>query len=308
MSGNKRAILVFGLAMFALLGFSVGKYFIGDAGAVRIGTKNFTEQIILGELLTQLIEAHSQIPVVQKQNLGGTFVCFQALQTGDLDLYVEYTGTGLTAILKQPPMTDPDTVYRLVSEQFKERWHLLWQEALGFNNTYAITMRREHARRLGIEKISDLADHKGDLLPGFNHEFLERPDGYPGLKEHYGFRFEKAPREMDSGLMYRAIAEKEVDVICGFATDGRIPAFDLVVLEDDKGFFPPYQAAPVIRAEVLADRPQLAPILALLANKIDNDTMARMNYQVDEEGQLPSRVARNFLVEQGLAGPDAGAF
>ncbi len=148
-------------------------------------------------------------------------------------------------------------------------------------------MRRADAQRLGIEKISDLADYKDDLLPGFNHEFLERPDGYPGLQKHYGFTFGKTPREMDSGLMYRAISEKDVDVICGFATDGRIPAFDLVVLADDKGFFPPYQAAPLVRADTLETWPQLAPLLALLENRIDDDTMARMNYQVDEGRAAP---------------------
>lgn len=298
MAWNQKALLAL-IGTFLMLSLSaVGIFFIPSTKGIRIGTKNFTEQIILGEILSQSIETRLQIPVELKKNLGGTFVCFRALQTGSLDLYVEYTGTGLTAILEEAPVHDPDEVYQRVFDRFKNNWQLLWQAPLGFNNTYALAMRREQALSLGIHTVSDLVAHGENLLAGFNHEFLERPDGYPGLIKHYGFEFKLAPKEMDSGLMYRAAAEKQVDVICGFATDGRIPAFNLVVLEDDKHFFPPYHAAPLIRAATLEEHPQLKDLFHALSNKIDNSQMAKMNYLVDVKGELPESVAHRFLKEK----------
>ncbi len=268
-----------------------------------MGSKNFTEQIILAEMLVALIESGAQppIPVVDKRlNLGGTFVCFNGLKDGQLDVYVEYTGTGLTAILKQTVIADPDSAYATVEQEFKTRWNLVWLKPLGFNNTYTLTMRKTQAESLGITTVSDLIVHKDQLLPGFNHEFLERPDGYQGLVEHYGFKFSKSPKEMDTGLMYKAVAEKMVDVICGFATDGRIRAFDLVALDDDKGFFPPYYAAPLVRAETLRKHPGLRQALNALSGKVTNEEMAEMNYRVDKNGEESSKVAREFLEKKGL--------
>jgi glycine betaine/choline ABC-type transport system substrate-binding protein len=292
--------MVRGIALMAMLIILIGITACGDGEKlVTIGSKEFTEQIILREMMAALIEGNSDIKAEQKF-LGGTLICFNSLKNGEIDLYAEYTGTALTAILKQEPMTDPQKVYDTVKDAFKNQYDLVWLKPLGFNNTYTVTMRSDQAQQLGVQKISDLEPHKGDLTSGFTHEFIERPDGYPGLIEHYGWQLEKEPKGMDPGLMYRAIAEGDVDLICGFATDGRIPAFDLVMLKDDKQFFPPYYAAPVVRADTLKNYPELENILNKLAGKIDNTTMGQLNYQVDEEGRKAAEVAREFLQQQGL--------
>ena len=227
-----------------------------DAAAVSIGGKQFTEQEVLGEIMALMIEAHAGLRVNRRLNLGGTMICFNALRAGDLDLYAEYTGTGLVNILDEEPTTDPEATYARVQEAFGEQYGLAWLEPLGFNNTYTLTMRRQQAEEIGIRTISDLAEHvrSGDepvLTAAFDDEFFTRPDGYPGLAGHYGFQFARSPRQMDIGLMYRACADGTVDVINAFATDGRIQAYDLVVLEDDKDYFPPYFAAPLVRSDVL---------------------------------------------------------
>jgi osmoprotectant transport system permease protein len=267
---------------------------------IVIGSKEFTEQIILGELLTQLIESKTDVVVEKKLGLGGTMVCFNALKNGEIDLYPEYTGTGLTAVLNRDVVTDPDEVYRIVSREFEEKFDLVWFKPFGFNNTYALAMREEDARAGGVRKISDLSGRELALVPGFTQEFLERPDGYPGLAEHYNLRFATAPRGMDPGLMYIALREGDVDIICAFATDGRIPAFDLRVLEDDKQYFPPYYAAPVVREETLARVPELPTVLNELEAVITDQKMAELNYQVDEEGKSPEVVAAQFLRNAGL--------
>jgi len=271
----------------------------GEKKTIVIGSKEFTEQVILREMMAALIEGNSDIEVDQKF-LGGTLICFESLKNGEIDLYAEYTGTALTAILKQDPMTDPQAVYDAVKDAFAEQYKLIWLSPLGFNNTYALTMRKAQAQELGVQKISDLEVHKNKLTSGFTHEFMERADGYPGLIKHYGWSLGKKPKGMDPGLMYKAIAEKDVDLICGFATDGRIPAFDLVMLEDDRQFFPPYYAAPVVRADTLEKHPELKGILEKLAVKIDDKTMAQLNYEVDEKGRSASGVAIEFLQKNGL--------
>jgi glycine betaine/choline ABC-type transport system substrate-binding protein len=271
----------------------------GGKRAVVVGSKEFTEQVILREMMAALIEDKSDIEVEQKF-LGGTLICFESLKNGDIDLYAEYTGTALTAILKQEPMTDPQTVYDTAKDAFAEQYKLIWLKPLGFNNTYTITMRKAQVEELSVKRISDLEAHKDKLKSGFTHEFMEREDGYPGLVKHYGWSLGKEPKGMDPGLMYKAIAEGDVDLICGFATDGRIPAFDLVMLEDDKGFFPPYYAAPVVRSDTLDRHPGLEGILNKLADRIDNKTMAQLNYEVDEKGRQASDVAREFLQKNGL--------
>lgn len=267
---------------------------------ITVGSKNFTEQVILGEIMSILIEEGTDIKVERKLNLGGTFVCFNALKQGELDLYAEYTGTALTAVLKKPVITDKDSVYSIVKEAYEKQFGLIWLKPFGFNNTYTLTMRENQAEKLNIRKISDLKFHQNDLIPGFDHEFLERPDGYPGLIKYYGLKFKHKPREMDPGLMYKAIAERTVDLICGFATDGRIPAFDLVILEDDKRFFPPYYAAPLIRADVLKKYPEIRNVLNALASKISDEKMREMNYQVDVKERRVEEVAREFLLEEQI--------
>ena len=269
-------------------------------GKIVIGSKEFTEQLILAELLAQLIEAKAGLEVERKTGLGGTLICFGALKKGGIDLYPEYTGTGLKAILKhEENITDPDKVYELVKKEFATQFNLEWLKSFGFNNTYALAMRKEHADSLGISKVSDLVKHP-ELSCGFTAEFNERDDGYPGLAKHYGFKFEAEPKDLDPGLMYKAVKEKQVDVISAFATDGRIRAYELKVLEDDRQFFPPYYAAPLITQAALNKYPELKEVLNSLASRIDDATMSEMNFEVDKGGKSPAQVAKEFLQEEGL--------
>jgi osmoprotectant transport system permease protein len=285
------------LILVALIPAGIGKKIEKQ---ITIGSKEFTEQIILGEILAQLVESRTDVSVARKFGLGGTMVCFNALKNGEIDLYPEYTGTGLTAILKREVVTDPDEVYRIVSDEFERMYDLIWLQPFGFNNTYALAMRSDQARQLNLTNISDLSGRELDLTPGFTQEFLERPDGYPGLSKRYDLRFAREPRGMDPGLMYVALKEGDVDIICAFATDGRIPAFNLQVLKDDKHYFPPYYAAPLVRKEALARVPELGSVLNELSGLIDDRKMAAMNYQVDEEGKSPEDVASDFLSNAGL--------
>ena len=267
---------------------------------ITIGSKHFTEQEILGEILSLLIEEHTDIKVVKKLTLGGTMVCFNALRKGDIDLYPEYTGTGLVNILDREAVKDPDEAYEIVKKQFFEKFDLTWLKPFGFNNAYTLTMRAKHAEALGIKTISDLVHHQNELQPGFDAEFFVRSDGYPGLKKRYGLYFKKNPRQMVPGIMYKALAEKSVDVICGYTTDGRIPAYDLVILEDDKNFFPPYYAAPLIRRDTLLKYPELKEVLNKIGGVIDNQRMQKLNYEVDKKEKSASVVAQEFLEEKGL--------
>ncbi len=263
-----------------------------DRDALRVGSKNFTEQVILGEIAAQALEAQG-LTVDRKLDLGGTFVCHEALTSGELDLYPEYTGTAFTAILKQKPVSDPAEVRRAVERAYAERWELSWSRPLGFENTFALVMRGDDARRLGVAKISDLAAHP-DLRPGFGYEFLERADGYPGLAAAYGLAFRSRPREMDLGLLYAALGQKQVDVVAGNSTDGLIAALDLAVLEDDRRYFPPYEAAFVARRQVLDDA-RARRALEGLGGAISIEAMRRMNAAVDRDKRAPRDVAREFL-------------
>ncbi len=270
-----------------------------DGRVIRIGTKNFTEQLILGELMAQLIEARTGLIVERRFNLGGTMICHGALKSGAIDMYAEYTGTALTAILDLSVIADPDRAHETVVREYRRRFSAEWLSPFGFNNTYAITVRKSDATSRNLQTISDLIGIAETLRAGFTAEFSERPDGYPGLRSVYGLQFREV-RDLDPALMYQAIAKREVDVICAFATDGRIAAFELQPLRDDRGFFPPYQAAPVVRSEFLAVRPELRPVLDLLAGFLDDATMQRLNFEVDEKKRRPVEVAREFLEGQGL--------
>jgi osmoprotectant transport system permease protein len=269
------------------------------ARAVRIGTKNFTEQLILGELMAQLIEARADLRVERRFNLGGTMICHGALEKGEIDLYAEYTGTGLTAILKRETIADPGQAYATVAKEYRRRFSIEWLAPFGFDNTYAITVRKADAASMSLRTISDLAAIAGRLRAGFTAEFSERPDGYPGLRKTYGIDFAEV-RDLDPGLMYEAIANGETDVICAFATDGRIAAYRLQPLRDDRGFFPPYQAAPVVRADLLEACPELRDVLDRLAGVLDDVTMQRLNFEVDEKKRRPREVARRFLAKRRL--------
>jgi len=294
-TGRKILAVAAGMVLVAAAGCGGGD----GKGTVRVASKNFTEQFILGEMMAQLMEARTGLTVVRKQNLGGTMVCHGALAEGEVDVYAEYTGTGLTAVLERDVVTNPDEAYRIVADAYPEKFRCRWLKPFGFNNTYAITVRRSQAEARGWKTVSDLAKAGPGLEAGFTAEFIERPDGLAKLKEVYGLDFAEVS-DLDPGLMYEAVSKKEVDVICAFSTDGRIAAFDLVPLEDDKRIFPPYFAAPVVRLEILEAHPEVEDVLNLLAGKLDDRTMQQLNLAVDEKGQSPADVARGFLEENGL--------
>jgi glycine betaine/choline ABC-type transport system substrate-binding protein len=261
---------------------------------IRIGSKNFAEQLILGEIMAQLIEQQTDLRVIRKFDLGGTMICHGALVSGGIDLYPEYTGTALTAVLEAEVVPDPDAAFQFVARQYEERFDLRWLQPFGFNNTYAITIRAQDAEDGSLRTISDLKSLAPGLRAGWTFEFSERPDGYPGLKDRYGFGFGQVI-DLESSLMYEALARNEVDVISAFATDGRIAAYHLKPLEDDLHFFPPYFAAPVIRREMLELHPELESTLTLLDGQIATEVMQQLNLQVDQDKRSPREVAREFV-------------
>ncbi len=261
---------------------------------VRVGCKNFTEQEILGELVSQLIERNSDLRVQRRFGLGGTDICHAALINGELDIYVEYTGTALLNVLKRQVIHHPDDAFGTVAKIYRDRFDLHWLPPIGFNNTYAITVRGDQAGQFGLATISDLTDLAKRLRGGFTSEFMERPDGYPGLREAYGFELRRTV-DLDPGLMYQAVRSGQVDIICGFATDGRITAYGLRVLDDDRQFFPPYDAAPVVRGQLLREHPELRDALTALAGTISDNDMRQMNHAVDVLQQEPTDVAQRWL-------------
>lgn len=260
---------------------------------VRVGGKNFTEQEILGEIAAQLIERDPRFRVERSFGLGGTGVVHGALVRGEIDLYVEYTGTALLNMLKRRPLSDRERVYEVVSEAYRQ-WDLEWLPPIGFNNTYALTVRSQQADERNWETISDLAADSAGLSAGFTGEFMERPDGYPGLRRVYGFGF-KDVVDLDSGLMYKAVANGQVDAVCGYSTDARIVTYDLRMLRDDRHFFPPYDAAPVVRSALLREHPEIRKLLAPLAGTINDEAMRHLNHAVDELGQSPGAVAAAWI-------------
>ncbi len=260
---------------------------------IIVGSKGFTEQLILGNMIASLME-NNGFKVDRKVGLGGTVICHEAIVRGDLNVYVEYTGTALMAILKRQLIRDPEQAYQIVKKDYEEKFKLTWLKPLGFNNTFVIVMRKEDAGRLKITKISDLKPYAKDFVIGGSIEFFARTDAFLGLVKEYDLKF-KDQKPMDFGLVYKAIAEKQVDVTMATSTDGRIPAFNLVVLEDDLKFFPPYYAAPVVRMDLLEKAPQVADILNRLGGKISEGTMASLNYAVDGKKQIAEDVAQEFL-------------
>jgi len=263
--------------------------------ALVVGSKNFSEQDILGELVAQWIERTTDIPVTRRLHLGGTFVCHRAITNGELDLYVEYTGTAWVAILEQPVQSDPRRVYDATRAAYEERFDLTLTSPLGFENTFAILVRRATADSLDITTLSEAAPYIPRWVPGFGYEFTEREDGWTGLVATYGFESATVPKEMDLGLTYRALADGEVDMIAGNSTDGLIAALDLVMLDDDRHYFPPYEAVPVVRAEALRRHPELAAVLERLAGRIDTEDMRALNRAVDVERRDFVQVVREWV-------------
>ena len=265
-----------------------------------IGAKNFTEQVVLGELLAQEIEGKSGLKVERRFYLAGSYICQQALVSGRIDAYVEYSGTALTSILKQPVDRDPHAVLETVRRLYASRYGIKVAEPLGFENTFAMVIRGEDARRLHLTTLSQSAKFTSAWRLGVGYEFEQRPDGLPGLKAAYGLRFAAAPRTMDLGLLYRALNAHQVDMIAANSTDGPIQAFGLTALADDKHYFPPYQAVPLVRREALARWPQMQIALDALAGKITEDDMRSMNEKVDSQHRDPAEVVREFRNKTGL--------
>lgn len=322
MTMNRRTFILSGAATGAALATAAttpAVFAQDDRPTVTVGSKDFTESIILAHICADLLE-NAGYEVERQVNLGGTLVAHESLVNGEIDTYVEYTGTGLLAILGQElPEVDAEAaspaatpaeggamsnplaqeVYDIVASEYPEQFGLEWLKPWGFNNTYALAMRREQAEELGVTTISGLAEHAGDLTIGAPQETLVREDGIAGLEATYDMEFGDTIG-LDPGLMYSAVDNGDVDVITAFSTDGRIEAMDLVVLEDDKGFYPPYFAAPVVRQELLEQSPEVRDVLNQLAGKLDDETMTQMNFQADEEGMEARDVAHQFLVDAGL--------
>ena len=267
---------------------------------IIVGSKNFTEQVILGEMLAQHLARQTGLQVERRFYLGGTYICQQAILAGRLDVYVEYTGTALTAILKQPAEHNPQAVYNKVKAEYASRFHLAVMPSLGFNDTFVLVIRGEDARKDRVETISEAVPDAVHWRPGFGYEFMERPDGYKGLTKTYGLKFGEQPRIMDLGLLYRALFDHQVDLIAANSTDGLLEGHDLAVLKDDKDFFPPYQAVPIVRRQTLALHPAVRKALEELAGKISDAQMRRLNYEVAVEHRDLKDVVREFLRAQHL--------
>lgn len=270
------------------------------SSGLTVGSKNFTEQLVLGELLAQYLGRFTNVPIDRRFYLAGTYICHQALLAGRIGMYVEYTGTALVAILKEQPASDHADVFSKVKDLYARRFGLEVLPSLGFDNTFAMVMRGNDARRLRLKTLSDAAAVSSQLRLGVGYEFLERPDGYKGLAAKYNFKFAEAPRVMDLGLLYRALQNNQVDIVAGSNTDGLIAALDLVVLEDDKHYFPPYDAVPIVRRATLERHPEVGAALQKLSGHISAEDMRRMNYAVDGEKKDAAAVVKDFLARKSL--------
>jgi osmoprotectant transport system substrate-binding protein len=270
------------------------------ANRVVIGSKNFTESLMLGELLAQMVEARTQVKVERRFYLAGTYICQQAMLAGRIDIYPEYTGTALTAILKQKVAGDRKVVYQRVKSEYETHFGLTLSPPFGFNDTFAMEIRGDDARRLNLKTLSQAAAFAPQWQAGFGYEFMERPDGYAGLAAAYGLRFAAPPRVMDLGLLAPALKDHQIDIAAGNATDGLIPALDLFVLEDDRHYFPPYEAVAVIRQQTLQQHPEIGEAIAELAGKISDQEMQKLNYALDGQHRDAKEVAQEFLRSKGL--------
>ncbi len=294
---SRRAALVTAASIAGLLLAGSAAITGPSSGVIVVGSKNFTEQLVLGEIVAQTIERETGLSVRRQLNLGGTMICDRALLAGEVDVYVEYTGTALTAIFRRPPSTDRDAVMRTVRQLYADSGRTLLPP-LGFDNTFAILVRGKDARELGLRTIADAARVTPRWRAGFGYEFMERPDGYRGLAKAYGLTFGAPPQIMDLALIYRALASGQVDVIAGDATAGLITSLDLVQLEDNRHYFPPYDAVPVARASVLLRYPQVRVALQRLGQRISAADMRAMNHAADGQRLDPDEVARRFLDRQ----------
>lgn len=289
------AVLLFGLTA---CGNDGGKV---EPGKIVISGKEFTEQIILTHILAEYLKANTDLEVEVKESLGGVFVLQEAMKQGDIDMYVEYTGTGYLNVLKKEyqPSQSPDEIYDSTKKGYAEEYNVAWLEPLGFNNTYALGLRGELAEELGLKTYSDLAAHASDLSFGADPEFFERGDGFDALAEAYGYEF-ATKKNIDPDLQYTAAKDGEIDIITAFSTDARIDQYDLTILEDDQEFFPPYYAAPIIRQEVLDANEGLEDTINKLAGILSDEKMRELNGQVNMDKKQPKDVAIEFLQSEGL--------
>lgn len=300
---EKRNRVIVATAVVAIVFTIVGgvgyKAYSGNKEFV-VGSKNFTEQLILGNMFATLVEKNTDLNVKRTGlNLGGTSIAWEALKSGDIDMYVEYTGTGLVNVMKEEGINDPDKAYKMVKEHFDKEYDISWLDPLGFNNTYVLAVRQDTAEQYNLKKISDFKGKESQLIFGPTMEFTDREDGYLGIQSIYDVKFDIV-KAVDGGLRYTAISNKESDIIDAFSTDGLLKAYNLVTLEDDKKLFPPYHAVPIVRNDTLKKYPELKKVLNKLAGQIDDETMRELNYKVDKLGEDPRNVADEFLKEKGL--------
>ncbi|GAA0739409.1 glycine betaine ABC transporter substrate-binding protein [Clostridium oceanicum] len=295
---SKTPKIVAAILAISILGTTIG-YFATKKDTIVIGSKNYNEQLILGNMFAYLIENNTNLKVEKKLNLGGTSVAFTALKSGELDMYAEYTGTALISIMKRPAINDPDKVYNIVKDYYNKTFNISWLKPLGFNNTYAMAVRSDTAKKYDLKTISDLSKVSSNLNLGCNMEFTGRKDGLKGLESLYNIKF-KSVKAIDGGLRYTSLKNKKTDVTDAFSTEGLLKAFNLKVLEDDKKLFPPYYAAPIIRNDTLKKYPELKKVINKLDGKISDEEMREMNYQVDKLGKSPESVAKEFLKSKKL--------
>ena len=298
-TGNKSKLaIILGIITLIIAGLIAFNYQKAPE-TIIIGSKNFTEQVILGELLAQHIENHTKLKVDRRFNLGGTFIAHEAVKAGKIAGYVEYTGTSFTTILKEKPLNNPDTVYKKVKEYYDQKLKLTVMKPLGFENTFALIIRGEDAKKWQIKSLSEAGKYSPQMKAGFGYEFLEREDGYPGLSKTYNLKFANI-KQMELGLMYQALKEKQLDFIAANSTDGLIPVLNLVILEDDKKYFPPYQAIPIFNQEILQKYPELTDTINQLGGKVSTTAIQKMNYQVDNQSQPVGKVVSEWLKSQKL--------
>jgi osmoprotectant transport system substrate-binding protein len=293
---GRRTTAVFAIVLTLLLSSCAPSH----ANRIVIGSKNFTESLMLGELIAQIVEARTHLKVERRFYLAGTYICQQAMLAGRIDIYPEYTGTALTAILKQKVTGDRSSVYQRVKNEYETRFGLTLGPPFGFNDTFALEIRGDDARRLKLKTLSQASAFAPQWHAGFGYEFMERPDGYAGLAAAYGLHFAGPPRVMDLGLLAPALKNHQIDIAAGNATDGLIPALDLFVLEDDRHYFPPYEAVAVIRRQTLQQHPEVGEAIAELGDKISDQEMQKLNYALDGQRRDVQDVAHEFLRSKGL--------
>lgn len=299
-SSRRKYIVAFAACVFAgLFMYTHLQGGVKNDKIVKIGSKDFTEQIIIGNMVSDMIEYNTDIKVDRKMVLGGTQVCFSALRAGSIDMYVEYSGTGYTDMLNHPPISDMQRVYDTVKREFNDKYNIKVLKQMNFNNTYTLAVTKDSARKYNLHKISDLENVAKHMKSGTTFEFLNREDGLKGIEQFYGFKFRESVA-LDGAPRYGALVNKDVDIVDAFSTDGLLKKFDLRVLTDDKQFFPPYYAMPIIRADTLKKYPEIQPLMDKLGATLNNKVMTELNYQVDELQKEPHIVAKEFLKKQGL--------